>query len=63
MKISTITKDQWVSIAKNSVIAGLAAFATSLQMSNDVSQPALVSAGVAGVTAIIKVIEKAFTEA
>jgi len=63
MRISPISKQQWISIIKNSVIAGLAAFATSLQFSNDISKPAVITASVAALTAIAKTIEKAFTEA
>jgi len=63
MKLSPITKTQVISIVKNSVIAGLAAFAVALQQSGDVTKPALVAALTAGLTAIVKTVEKAFTEA
>mgnify|MGYP006935522770 CR=1 FL=1 len=59
--ISPITKTQWISVAKNAVIAGVSAFAVSLQASGDVSKPVLISAAVAFVTAAVKTIEKAFT--
>lgn len=62
MKLSPITKIQVVSIVKNSVIAGLAAFAVALQQSGDVTKPALVAALTAAVTVIVKTIEKSFTE-
>ena len=62
MKLSPITKVQVVSIVKNSVIAGLAAFAVALQQSGDVTKPALVAALTAAVTAVVKTVEKAFSE-
>lgn len=61
--VSRITRQQVVSIVKNAVIAGLAAFAVALQQSGDVSKPALIAGLTAAVTAIVKVVEKAFTEA
>ena len=62
LKVSKITKEQVVSIVKNSVIAGVSAFAVSLQASGDVSKPALIAGLTAFVTACLKTVEKAFTE-
>lgn len=62
MTLSPITKEQVISIVKNSVIAGLAAFAVSLQQSGDVTKPALIAGLTAAVTAIVKTVEKAFSE-
>lgn len=62
MAISPITKSQWVSVVKNAVIAGVAAFAVALQASGEVSRTAVYSAIVAGVTAVIKIVEKSFVE-
>lgn len=63
MSLSVITKEQWVSVVKNAIIAGVAAFGVAFQANGDVSRTAFYSAVVAGVTAVIKVVEKAFTEA
>lgn len=62
MKLSPITKAQAISIVKNAAIAGLSAFAVSIQLSNDVSKPAVVSAAVAAIAAVVKTVEKAFTQ-
>lgn len=63
MSISVITKEQWVSVVKNAIIAGVATFGVALQASGEVSRTAVYSAIVAGVAAVIKIVEKAFTEA
>lgn len=62
MKLSTISREQWVSVVKNAVIAGVAAFGVALQASGEVSRTAVYSAIVAGVTAVIKIVEKSFVE-
>ena len=62
-RLSKITKSQWVSVLKNSLIAGLVAFGVSLQLSGDVTKPALVTALIAAGVAVVKVVEKAFTPA
>lgn len=63
MSISVISKEQWVSVVKNAVFAGVAAFAVAFQASGEVSKTAFYSAVVAGVTAVIKIVEKTFSEA
>ena len=64
LKLSPITKGQWISVAKNAIIAGLASFLIVWQsQSNPFGKDALVAGGIALVTAIIKTIEKAFTPA
>lgn len=63
MKITPITKDQWVSVVKNAVVAGVSTFVVALQASGDVSRTAFYSAAVAAVAAAIKVVEKSFTDA
>lgn len=62
MSISPITKEQWISVVKNAVIAGLVSFAYTLQVSG-LTKPGIVSAGIAAGVAIVKVIEKLFTPA
>jgi hypothetical protein len=59
--ISNLDKAQWISVVKNAVIAGVAAFAVSLQLSGDINNQTLVVAAVAGATAAIKFVEKLFT--
>lgn len=62
MSITPISKDQWVSVVKNAIIAGAAAFVTALQATGDVSRTALYSACATAVAAAIKVVEKSFTD-
>lgn len=62
LALSPITKSQVISIVKNAVIAGVSAFAVALQASGDVSKPALIAAATAFVTAVVKTVEKAFTQ-
>jgi hypothetical protein len=61
MKLSPITGRQWVSIVKNALLAGASAFVVAVQ-SSGISKPALAAAAVAGVTAALKFVEKAFTQ-
>ena len=63
MKLSPITKEQWVSVVKNAIIAGVASLGAALQQSGDLNKATLTAAIVAAGAAIIKVVEKAFTEA
>lgn len=63
MNITPLTRNQWISVVKNAIIAGVAAFGVALQASGEVSRTAVYSAIVAGVAAAIKIVEKAFSEA
>jgi hypothetical protein len=60
-KLSPITKAQIISIVKNSVIAGLAAFVATVQVSGLTKAGAISGLSVA-LAAIVKTVEKAFTE-
>ena len=62
MKISKPTKAQVVSIIKNTVIAGLSAFLIVIESRGSIDKSALTAAGIAGMVAIIKTIEKLLTE-
>ncbi len=63
MKMSLITRAQWVSVIKNALIAGAAAFVAALQINPNADKAVLIAALSAAVAAAVKVIEKAFTEA
>lgn len=63
MNITPLTRNQWISVVKNAIIAGVAAFGVALQASGEVSRTAVYSAIVASVAAAIKIVEKAFSEA
>lgn len=62
MKISKPTKAQVVSIIKNTLIAGLSAFLIVIESRGSIDKSALTAAGIAGMVAIIKTIEKLLTE-
>lgn len=62
MNITPLTRNQWISVVKNAIIAGVAAFGVALQASGEVSRTAVYSAIVAGAAAVIKIVEKAFSE-
>lgn len=62
MKLSPITKEQWISVAKNSILAGLAAFFVALQASGTLDKKAYLAAATAAGMAIFKVVEKSFTQ-
>jgi hypothetical protein len=62
MNIGLPTKAQWKSILKNTVIAFVSGFLYALTVSPEINKAALKGAGVAGVMAIIKLIEKLVTE-
>jgi len=63
MSITALTKDQWISVVKNAVIAGAVAFLLSLQYSPSLDKDSLYSATIAAGVAIVKIVEKLFTEA
>lgn len=62
MKLSPITKDQWISVVKNSLLAGLAAFFVALQASGTLDKKAYLAAATAAGMAVFKVVEKAFSQ-
>lgn len=59
--MSPLTKDQWVSVIRNSVFAFLAVVVPLLATSTDLSQASVKAAVVAGIMAAFKVVEKVFT--
>lgn len=60
--ISLPTKEQWVSVLKNTLIAFASAFAISLSTSTELSTATLKAAAIAGLVACGKVLEKLFNE-
>ena len=62
-KLSPITKEQWVSVVKNSVLAGVAAFVATWVVTADPFSKAGVFAAVSAAgMAVFKTVEKAFTQ-
>lgn len=61
MNISLPTKAQWIAVVINSVLAFVATFTATL-IGGDINKATLLSAGVAGVMAIFKTIQKIFSE-
>ena len=53
MKLSTLTKGQWISVVKNAILAGAAAYAAT----GTTGKVALI----AGVMAAFKIVEKSLT--
>lgn len=60
MQVTPLTKDQWKSVALNTVLAFFATFLPTLVYSTNWDRAAISSAVVAGLMAAFKVIEKAF---
>ena len=60
MKISPITKDQWISVVKNALIAGVTAFLATVQVVG-VNKSGAVAGLSAALAAIVKIVEKALT--
>jgi hypothetical protein len=60
--ITTITKEQWKSIVRNSIFAGLTTFVLVLQSSASLDKKAVFAAATAAGMSIFKIVEKAFTE-
>jgi hypothetical protein len=63
VSVTPITKEQWLSVARNTVLAFLATFLPAIVYSPEITQAAVKAAVVAGLMASFKVIEKAFQEA
>jgi len=62
MTISPLTRAQWFSVLKNSLIAGVAAFVTAWSASGYATDKSvLVACATAGLTATLKVVEKLFS--
>ena len=62
MKASKLTRRQIISVIKNSVIAGLSAFLVVIEMRGEISKPALTAATISAVVAIVKIVEKTFSD-
>jgi hypothetical protein len=60
--ISLPTREQWLSVLRNTVIAFVSAFAVTLSTSTELSVAAIRAAAVAGIVASGKVLEKLFSE-
>lgn len=60
--ISLPTKEQWMSVLRNTVIAFVSAFAITLSTSTELSTATLKAAAVAGLVACGKVLEKLFND-
>ena len=61
--MTPITKDQWKSVARNAVFAGVSAFVIFLSTSADpFSKTALKAGAVLALTTAIKIVEKLFTQ-
>lgn len=62
MSISALSKQQWVSVAKNAVFSGAAAFLIILEANQfNINKVTLMAGGAAALTAIIKFVEKLLT--
>lgn len=62
LTISPLTQAQWFSVFKNAVLAGLASGVVAWQASGYATdKTSLVAVATAGLTAILKVIEKLFS--
>ena len=61
VSVSNLSKDQWVSVVKNAVIAGVVAFCTVVGASGNINQDVLSSAAVAAGVAAVKIVEKLLT--
>ena len=62
MKLTPLTKAQWISVARNSLFAFIATFVTIVSASGNFDGSTLVAAATAGVMAVLKIVEKALTE-
>jgi hypothetical protein len=63
MKISPVTKEQAIKIAKALGYAFVSTFVVALMASNELSTSAIAAAAVAGVNAVLVAIKQLFTEA
>lgn len=57
-----ITKDQWVSVAKNSLFAFLSVFIVTLQVQGTLDKKAFLAAASAAGMAVLKIVEKSLTD-
>lgn len=58
-----ITKEQWQSVARNSVFAFLSVFIATLQVSGALDKKAVLAAASAAGMAVLKIVEKSLTDA
>lgn len=63
MKLSVITKSQWISVVRNALFAFVASFGALLATPDHINKQLLISAAAAGFMAALKIIEKALTAA
>ena len=61
MNISLPTREQWLSVLRNTVLAFVSAFAITLSTSTDLNTATIKASAVAGLMACAKVIEKLFS--
>lgn len=61
IEVSTITKNQWQSVLRNSIFAFASAFVPVLLYSDNLDKAAITGALVAGIMAVLKIIEKSLT--
>ena len=62
MKISPVTKAQFIKIVKALAYAFVSAFVVALLASNDLSQAGIAAAAVAGVNAVLVTVKQLFTQ-
>ena len=63
MRITAITKEQWVKVLKALAYAFVSAFVVAIAASQDFSQAGLLAAATAGFNAVLVAIKQLFTEA
>ncbi len=62
MSFTPITKDQWKSVARNSVFTFLSVFFVTLQVQGALDKKALLAAASAAGMAALKIVEKSLTD-
>jgi hypothetical protein len=62
IKMSPVTKDQWVKVFKALAYAFVSAFVVALGASGELSKSALAAAAVAGVNAVLVAVKQLFTD-
>jgi 4-amino-4-deoxy-L-arabinose transferase-like glycosyltransferase len=63
MKISPITKEQWVKVLKALAYAFVSAFIVAIAASQDFSKAGLTAAAIAGVNGVFVAVKQLFTQA
>ena len=62
MKLSPVTKDQWVKVLKALLYSFVSTFVVSLTAQPELSKATLYAAAVAGVNAVLVTVKQLFTE-